>query len=38
MLFRICTYTFEVQNVMPAIEISDIMDVGLIVKKAKKTN
>ncbi len=32
------TYTFEVQNVMPAIEISDIMDVGLIVKKAKKTN
>ena len=32
------TYVFEVQNVMPIIELSDIMDVGLIIRKAKKTN
>ncbi len=32
------TYVFEVQNVMPLVETPDIMDVGLIVRKAKKTN
>jgi len=33
------TYKFEVQNVMPIIELPDIMDVGLIVRKAaKKSN
>ncbi len=31
------TYIFEVQNVMPLIETPDIMDVGLIVRKSKKT-
>lgn len=30
-------YVFEVQNVMPYIEIPDIMDVGLIVRKTEKS-
>jgi gliding motility-associated lipoprotein GldH len=29
-------YKFEVQNVMPIVELPDIMDVGLIVRKAEK--
>jgi len=29
-------YKFEVQNVMPIMELPDIMDVGLIVRKAEK--
>ncbi|MEI6122302.1 MAG: gliding motility lipoprotein GldH [Bacteroidota bacterium] len=32
------TYTFEIQNVMPVIELPDIMQVGLIVRKAEKTD
>jgi gliding motility-associated lipoprotein GldH len=30
------TYKFEVQNVMPIMELPDIMDVGLTVRKAEK--
>ncbi|MEI6851732.1 MAG: gliding motility lipoprotein GldH [Bacteroidota bacterium] len=30
------TYKFEVQNVMPIMELPDVMDVGLIVRKAEK--
>jgi gliding motility-associated lipoprotein GldH len=29
-------YKFEVQNVMPVMELTDIMDVGLVVRKAAK--
>jgi gliding motility-associated lipoprotein GldH len=29
-------YKFEVQNVMPVMGLSDIMDVGLVVRKAEK--
>ncbi|HNW68893.1 MAG TPA: gliding motility lipoprotein GldH [Bacteroidales bacterium] len=32
------TYVFEIQNVMPLMETPDIMDVGLIVRKSKKTD
>jgi gliding motility-associated lipoprotein GldH len=33
------SYKFEIQNVMPIMELPDVMDVGLIVRKAeKKTN
>jgi gliding motility-associated lipoprotein GldH len=32
------TYKFEVQNVMPIVELPDIMDVGLVVRKAEKKN
>lgn len=31
-------YKFEVQNVMPLTELPDIMDVGLIVRKAENKN
>jgi gliding motility-associated lipoprotein GldH len=31
-------YKFEVQNVMPIMELPDIMDVGLVVRKAEKKN
>jgi len=29
-------YRFDVQNVMPIVELPDVMDVGLIVRKAEK--
>jgi len=32
------TYIFEIQNVMPLMETPDVMDVGLIVRKSKKTD
>lgn len=32
------TYVFEIQNVMPLMETPDIMDVGLIVRKSKKSD
>jgi gliding motility-associated lipoprotein GldH len=31
-------YKFDVQNMMPIVELPDIMDVGLIVRKSEKNN